>query len=249
MKKLGAQLYTVRGMLKTDSEIRSTLAAIKNIGYDFVQLFGSVELAESCARIAKETGLEIIGILSDLGSYENNEKELFDMCSRYDVKDIGIYTDFSECQNIGDLINRTNTFAQKAARMGFTFSYHNHGHEFIKLDCGEIPMNCLLERFDAKTVDFMPDTYWIHDGGYDVRYFLERTRGRVKILHLKDMIRTEQGHTFAEVGNGNLYFKGIMETALDCGIEIFVVEQDSCPGDPIDSLRQSYSFTKTLLEA
>ena len=104
------------------------------------------------------------------------------------------------------------------------------------------------QGFDAETVDFMPDTYWIHDGGYDVRYFLNQTKNRVNILHLKDMKRTEQGHTFAEVGSGNLYFKGIIKTAVDCGIKHFVVEQDSCEGNPIESLSQSYKYIIGLWE-
>ena len=103
-------------------------------------------------------------------------------------------------------------------------------------------MALFLKGFDAETVDFMPDTYWIHDGGYDVRYFLNQTKNRVNILHLKDMMRTEQGHTFTEVGNGNLYFKGIIKTAVDCGIKHFVVEQDRCEGNPIESLSQSYKY-------
>ena len=109
-------------------------------------------------------------------------------------------------------------------------------------------MSRFLKEFDAKTVDFMPDTYWLHDGGYDVRYFLEQTKGRVKYLHLKDMKRTEQGHFFAEIGNGNLYFEGIIKTAIDCGIRNFIVEQDECDGDPIESLKQSYKNITAILE-
>jgi sugar phosphate isomerase/epimerase len=109
-------------------------------------------------------------------------------------------------------------------------------------------MDRFIKEFDAETVDFMPDTYWLHDGGYDVRHFLEQTNGRVKILHLKDMKRTEDGHTFAELGNGNLYFEGIINTALNCDITNFIVEQDICEGDAIESLKQSYKFIKSLLE-
>lgn len=247
MKKIGLQLYTVRKCLSTPAEMRRTLKAVKEAGYTAVQLFGSVELAKAHGEAAREAGLELIGLLTDLSQCEQNGTELFDFCRQYHIKDIGVSTHFEECKDPKAYIGRVNAFARKAVAAGFTFSYHNHGHEFIRLDAGKTPMECFLEGF-GQEVRFMPDTYWIHDGGYDVRYFLEQTKGRVQILHLKDMKRTEEGHTFAEVGNGNLYFKGILATALRCGIETFVVEQDICPADPLESIKQSYGALKGLLE-
>lgn len=248
MKKIGVQLYTVRKSLTTNEEIKRTLQAIKEIGYESVQLFGSPDRLETCARISKETGLEIVGILTDLDTCEAHEQRLFKLCHEYHIADMGISSHFSECQDADTYIARVNAFAANAKRAGFSFSFHNHGHEFVKLADGETAMERFLKEFHAETVDFMPDTYWLHDGGYDVRRFLEQTKGRVKILHMKDMKRTEEGHTFAELGNGNLYFEGIINTALDCGITDFVVEQDRCDGDPLESLKQSYMFIKPLLE-
>ena len=248
MRNIGAQLYTVRNTLATNEEIQRTLQAIKEIGYDSVQLFGSIELIENCARYAEETGLGIVGVLADIHICEEQERKLFEICGQYNISDIGVSSKFSECRDAEAYIRRINAFASRAKNAGFTFSYHNHGHEFIKLDCGETAMALFLKGFDAETVDFMPDTYWIHDGGYDVRYFLNQTKNRVNILHLKDMKRTEQGHTFTEVGNGNLYFKGIIKTAVDCGIKHFVVEQDRCEGNPIESLSQSYKYVIGLWE-
>ena len=248
MRNIGAQLYTVRNTLTTNEEIQRTLQAIKEIGYDSVQLFGPIELIENCARYAEETGLGIVGVLADINICEEQERKLFEICGQYNISDIGVSSRFSECRDAEAYIRRINAFASRAKNAGFTFSYHNHGHEFIKLDCGETAMALFLKGFDAETVDFMPDTYWLHDGGYDVRYFLEQTKGRVKILHLKDMKRTEEGHTIAELGNGNLYFEGIINTALNSGITNFIVEQDICEGDAIESLKQSYQFIKSLLE-
>lgn len=248
MRNIGAQLYTVRNTLTTNEEIQRTLQAIKEIGYDSVQLFGPIELIENCARYAEETGLGIVGVLVDINICEEQERKLFEICDQYNISDIGVSSSFSECRDAEAYIRRINAFASRAKNAGFTFSYHNHGYEFIKLDCGETAMDLFLKGFDAETVDFMPDTYWIHDGGYDVRYFLNQTKNRVNILHLKDMMRTEQGHTFTEVGNGNLYFKGIIKTAVDCGIKHFVVEQDRCEGNPIESLSQSYKYIIGLWE-
>lgn len=243
---IGVQLYTVRELLTTADGIKTTLKAIKDIGYDSVQLFGSIELLEDCSKYSKELGIDISGVLVDVNSCENNEKRLFQLCNEYNISDIGVSSGLDDCLNQDDYIRRVNAFAAKAKDAGFTFSYHNHAHEFVKLDCGQTAMDLFLKNFDINSVNFMPDTYWLQDAGCDIRFFLEQTNGRVRILHLKDMKHTGNTHIFTEVGDGNLYMKGIVETALKNGITTFVVEQDICEIDPIESIRISYQNIKEI---
>ena len=58
----------------------------------------------------------------------------------------------------------------------------------------------------------------------------------------------EDTQVFAEIGNGNINFDRVMEEADKAGIKTFVVEQDSCKGDPFDSIKMSYDYiTKTFM--
>ena len=245
MNQIGLQLYTVRELLK--EEPQKVFDTIKAIGYDSIQLFGSIEKAEVWAKGALAAGLSLGGILIDLEACEEQEQALFDFCKKYEIADIGISSRFEDFEKIDSYIKRVNAFAAKAKAEGFSFSYHNHGHEFIRLADGKHAMERFMAEF-SEDVDFMPDTYWLHDGGYDIRRFLEETCGRVKILHLKDLKKAEKGHTFAEIGMGNLYFEGILKTALNCGISKFFVEQDICRMDPLESIKISFENTKGLLE-
>jgi len=52
---------------------------------------------------------------------------------------------------------------------------------------------------------------------------------------------------FAEIGQGNLDWPRIVAAAEASGCEWFIVEQDVCPGDPFDSLRQSFEYIRTTL--
>jgi sugar phosphate isomerase/epimerase len=106
---------------------------------------------------------------------------------------------------------------------GFTFSYHNHSLEFIRCASGKRVIDYVCEKFEG---DLMPDTYWLQHGGADVRDFISSHGERVKILHLKDMKREKEGVTFAEIGNGNINFAGVIECAKKKGIDVFIVEQD-----------------------
>ena len=51
---------------------------------------------------------------------------------------------------------------------------------------------------------------------------------------------------FKEVGTGTLDIPKILKTALKTGVDKFFVEQDQCPGDPIDSLKLSFENLKKM---
>ena len=45
-----------------------------------------------------------------------------------------------------------------------------------------------------------------------------------------------------EVGNGNMDFDKIIKTAEKTGVKYYVVEQDTCPGDPFESVKMSSEY-------
>ena len=47
---------------------------------------------------------------------------------------------------------------------------------------------------------------------------------------------------FKEVGSGTLDWPGILEAASESGVKQYFVEQDQTPGDPIESLRESFAY-------
>ena len=246
MLQLGAQVYTVRSLLNTPEEARKTMETIKAIGYDSVQLYGGEERMRICGEAARQAGLPVSGTLVDRKVCDAMGDALFDLCREYGMGEIGISAFHTDAAGARDLIQWANAYGKKARQAGFTYSYHNHAREFIRTEEGRTVMDLYLEGFDPEAVDFMPDTYWLQCGGSDVRHFLDITRGRVTMLHLKDMAYTKEGPKFAEVGSGNLWFPGIIETALACGIRNFAVEQDTCDGDPLESLKMSYDYIRTL---
>lgn len=244
---LGLQLYTVRKNITDETSALNTLTAVKNMGYECVQLAGSIETVELTARAAQKVGISVVGLLVDMQMCETEGEKLFELARLCGAKDIGISSSIKNDTEAYNIISRANAFAKIAKENGFTFSYHNHSNEFIRGESGKTLMELLKEGFDPTLVRFMPDTYWLQHGGVDIRDFLEKTEGISKILHLKDMKRTQNGPTFAEIGVGNINFDGIIKIAENIGIEYFIVEQDICDGDPLDSARISCEYLKKLL--
>ncbi|MBE6538549.1 MAG: sugar phosphate isomerase/epimerase [Ruminococcaceae bacterium] len=114
-------------------------------------------------------------------------------------------------------------------------------------------MDILYEELDPHNISFVLDTCWVQVGGADVRYWIEKLSGRLDILHLKDCmaIRDESGRQvqdMTEIGNGNLWIEGIIESAEKAGVKHYIVEQDTCPGNPLDSICQSADYLKKLIK-
>lgn len=98
------------------------------------------------------------------------------------------------------------------------------------------------------------DVFWVSVGGGDPVELLRRYAGRVPLIHLKDKAagtpvqynEAVAGTAFKEVGAGTLDFAAILRAASTAGVKHYFVEQDSTPGDPLASLRQSFDYLHGL---
>ena len=150
---------------------------------------------------------------------------------------------YQSLEDVNAFIKDANTLGDIIHPHGFKFTYHNHSHEFRKY--GDLTTyQRLADGLNPQTCSFVLDTYWVQHGGGDVRHWIQSLAGRIDILRLKDMMRGEQGAQITEVGQGNLWWEGIIETALEAGVHYFVVEQDNNwkNGDPFESARISSEY-------
>ena len=52
--------------------------------------------------------------------------------------------------------------------------------------------------------------------------------------------------TMAEIGEGNLYWPGIIEACKVSGVEWYAIEQDVCQRNPFESLKISYDNLRAM---
>ncbi|MEE2752407.1 MAG: sugar phosphate isomerase/epimerase [Candidatus Latescibacterota bacterium] len=150
-----------------------------------------------------------------------------------------------------DFVSRADEMAERLAEHDIELYYHNHHHEFEKYG-GKYLMDIIKDS--TKRLGFELDVYWIQRGGENPLTYIRQFEGRIKLLHLKDyqikldlsLLAGEMSFEkvvsafndavkFAEVGEGNLPIREIIDTGLECGSEFFLVEQDDVYGrDPFD---------------
>lgn len=247
IKKLGVQLYTVRDFMQTEEDVRETFRKLKALGYDQAQTAGCAIPYEVFGQLAKEEGIEIVGthdnfqlMCDDFDAALKNHQALNTM-----YMGVGILNKHTAAE-YEEFVKKANIVGEKLAPYGGRFTYHNHSHEFAALDDGRKGWNILVEGLNPETTSFVLDTYWIANAGGDVINWINKLSGRVDILHLKDKSVTpkSQNTYICEIGVGNLNWDGIIEAAHKAGVKYFVVEQDTCPGDPFDSLKISAEFIR-----
>ena len=127
------------------------------------------------------------------------------------------------------------------------FSYHNHSHEMVRIGKSTW-LGMLYEQADPKILKAEIDTYWIQHGGGDPAEWITRCSGRMPLLHLKDMVISEdREQRMSEIGEGNLNWPAILQAAAEAGVEYYLVEQDRCyDRTPFESLEISYRNLKAM---
>jgi len=243
IKKLGLQLYTIRNTMTDADSIRESFRRIKALGYDIGQTAGCTIPYAEFGKIAAEEGIEICGTHDNFSVMLNDTELAMENHRALGTTNMGIGGfGAGSVEEVEKFIEQANAIADRIAPHGFKFTYHNHSHEFRRLANGRTAMDMLVEGLDPEKTSFVLDTYWVQHGGGDVRHWIEKLAGRIDILHLKEMGRNENGPFITEIGNGNIWWEGVLETAEKTGVKYYVVEQDIWPGDPFDSVKQSSEY-------
>jgi len=243
---IALQLYTVRDEI--EKNLAGTLRKVAEIGYAGVEFagFGEWEAAELKSLLA-ELQLEIAGGHVPI---DQLEKEL-DRVIQFTLE---LGNPYIVCPWIPEerrkdkadwlaIARLFNSIGEKCAENGLTFCYHNHSFEFVKFG-DTYALDLLFAATKPELVKAELDTYWIKHGGADPVEYLKCYAGRCPLVHLKDMADDEE-RSFAEVGEGVLDWDAIFEAAEEGGADWYIVEQDTCPGPPIESARLSFENLKS----
>jgi sugar phosphate isomerase/epimerase len=146
---------------------------------------------------------------------------------------------------------RLNAAASTLADAGLRLAYHNHNVEFQKLDDGRTAFDLLLAETDPSKVALELDLGWVAAAGLDPVEMINRCKGRVRLVHVRDLHATASNTmlnmNYADVGGGTLDWPSILPAAVDAGVEHFYVEQDPpFPQSPLASAANAMRFLRGL---
>ncbi|MFP7298844.1 sugar phosphate isomerase/epimerase family protein [Neobacillus niacini] len=166
--------------------------------------------------------------------------------------------------SIMEFIAKAEEMAHRLAENGIELYYHTHHLEFQKFD-GEYLLDII--KNNTTKLGFELDVHWIQRAGVNPVEFVKGYAGRISLLHLKDYrigqmdlsdidFQKDMGKffdkftntiQFAELGEGNLDLKAIIDAGLESGAQYFLVEQDDTYGrDPLECLEVSANHLRKL---
>lgn len=257
---IGIQIYTLRNELEKDTP--GTLKRVAAAGYKQVELFGFPD-SDAMISGAKDAGLAINSSHFQWDSVVNPKDAAMSDFSRILEKahasglshlvipylQDGNRKNLDDYKKVAGNANKAATLAKKA---GIQLSYHNHNFEFAPMEGGKSGYDIFISEFSPEMM-FEIDVFWVKAAGLDPVKLIEKLKGRVTQLHLKDLIKDFKtpsygnvpNEAFKELGNGMIAIEPIIEAAKAAGVMHCHVEQDQSP-DALASIRTSMEYLKKL---
>jgi sugar phosphate isomerase/epimerase len=254
ISQAAAQLYTLRDFCKTPSDTAQTLKKVRAIGYEAVQVSGVVAMPEEELK-AMLDGEGLVCCATHEGTRKIFEEPQAIVerlnklnCKYTAVPSPGDYK-LSTLEDARDFTAKMDAAGKVLREAGQVLTYHNHHFEFVRFDNGPTMLEIFYDESDPQNLQGEIDTYWIQYGGGDPIAWCKKLSNRLPLLHLKDYgidSETKQP-VFREIGYGTLNWQELIPAAEASGCQWFIVEQDTCPGDPFDSLKMSFDYIKSEL--
>ena len=254
---IGVQLYTLRTVLP--QKPAETLKAVDAIGYREAEAtFAGLDAiwpALEGTRL-KPVSIHLDSKLVTQGKEDEAHRTLEGLKRRGFSYAVFPYLPPAErggldvIRAFADTLNRSG---EACRAQGLSFCYHNHAFEFEPMD-GSMPFDVLLQHTDKNLVGIELDVFWVSVAGHDPAEMLGKLSGRVPLVHLKDKARgtpvmykeTVNRTAFQEVGHGVIDWPKVLRATESAGVAHYFVEQDQTPGDPVESLRQSFAYLSKL---
>lgn len=249
--KFGLNLFSLRKQIATKEAFYATACRLADMGYDYLQFSGEPFDPETIEEVSRRAGLPVLLTHVPLDRILHDTKALVAEHAVFGCARVGLgsmpFKNLPE-QEMLDNIVTLRTATERLREEGAAFFYHNHQHEFIKLSSGKTVFDALIEEIPA--LNFTLDTHWLQLGGVSILEYIERCKGRIECVHLKDYLPTfpdgKFKPKFAPVGDGNINWHDVIPKFLASGTRYFFVEQDDATDaeDPFAEVGRSIRYLK-----
>ncbi|MBQ8850067.1 MAG: sugar phosphate isomerase/epimerase [Clostridia bacterium] len=244
--KAGLNLFSIRNLLDTEEHFLETAYKLKEMGYSYAQFSGMPFDADMIARVSTAAELPIVLTHVPMDRIINDTDALMEEHARFGCKNIGLgmmpVATIVNKDEVRKTIEALDRAGEKMEKNGFGFFYHHHHFEFYKHD-GETVFDYIIKN--APHINFTLDSYWLQFGGVNICETVDKLKGRIECVHMKDYMIALKENTekvgveprFAPVGDGSIDFAAFVEHAKAAGAKYFLVEQDNAATLP-DTLGQ-----------
>lgn len=238
---ISTQMYALRDYPAKDGY--SKLKQIADIGYKGVELTGfeGYKKASELRKVLDDLGLKANAKFVGLPG-PDNLNETIDHAKTLGFSFVTV-TFGPDVWKTTDDVKRNAEMVQRGAELlsphGIQLLYHNHFWEFELID-GKLPYETFFEL--APAVESLIDIYYVRNfGKVDAPPIVKKWSGRIPVMHIKDGPLV-QGPNQAAVGAGKMDVVPCLKAADPKVLQWAVVDLESCDGDMMSALAQSYRY-------
>ena len=196
---------------KNEKQTKETLRAIKEAGYDGIELNGfmirptsfMVRMMTKMAGMPvgkggdydwkgmlDEAGLSVVSVHEDLGTIQREPEYIIEEAKKFGTDKVvitGMYRfDYSDKAAVLKLAKDLNEAGAKLKEGGIQLLYHNHNCEFRKVEAGKTAYDLLIEETRPEYVGFELDSYWATEAGVSAIALMKQLGDRLKLYHIND---------------------------------------------------------------
>ncbi len=243
---VGVQLYSVRDECARD--LPSTLARVAEMGYEGVEFAGYYgHSARDLRQMLDDLGLACCGAHIGLDTLMGNALQgavefHLELGNPYLI--VPWIADERRNSQVAWLETALlfSNIADRLKTHGLRVGYHNHHVEFERFD-GETGFD-LFYSAAAAGVLMQLDTGNALHGGVDPLDYLERYPGRAVTVHLKEY---SSSNPEALLGEGEIEWQKVFDACETvCATEWYIVEQESYPVSPLESIERCRAALKKM---
>ncbi len=226
--EFGIILSSLKKEMREDPD--GTLKIIANAGYNYIEGTGRYDIPEKETLDAmKKYGLKSVATGDSMYPLSHDTDKFIDQVIAPGAEYLVCYWPWMDgAKNLDreqclETAKNLDEIGKKCHDRGIQFAWHNH-RELNPMKDGRVPFDIIMENTNEKYVKSELDVYWAEYAGVSAVETIDKYKGRIGILHLKDMIKNGDEMKNTAPGKGILDFAAILDKKEEAGIDYLIVE-------------------------
>jgi sugar phosphate isomerase/epimerase len=252
---IGMQAYTFRA--SWPNGIEATLDTIQKLGVTEME-GGPINgmTTEELRRQLDKRGIKMVSIGADYTKISESAEETIKNAKILGAKFVMVASiphdrsgfTLKDAKKAVEDFNRVGKILKEN---GITFTYHNHGFEFVPYEDGTL-FDYMVKNTNPEYVSFEMDILWTAFPGQDPVKLLNKYGSRWKLMHLKDLKKGVVGNLSGgtpktndvALGTGSINIPGVLKAAKKAGIKHYFIEDES--PSYLKQIPQTIAFIKSV---
>jgi len=265
-KSLAVQLWTFR--LELEKDVPGTLKKIKDLGFTYVEGFDAPFIVGDPDAFKSQldaAGLNMFALhWNNLNDWRKDPNIIIQTAKKLGVHYTGIaWLKESKADTVTlDIVNEAahilTEACPQAQAAGLQLYYHIHGYELQPMNDEKTFFDSFVSNIDYNCVRLEMDVFWVSFAGQDPVKFMDKYRGGVELLHVKNMA----DHVSTGVFNGadfmppelpsnywvplgkskKIDYKSVFQKGREIGVKWYILEMDRFDGDVFAAVDSSLAY-------